>query len=102
MQAHVTQGSAQAFRACTKSGTAQPAAQIVKGTEGFRRETNDLAIPESKVPSAGHEGVLDEFLSALRTGKAPQTECHDNLKSMAMCFAAIESARTRKRVKIKV
>ncbi len=83
-------------------GTAQPAAQIVKGTEGFRRETNDLAIPESKVPSAGHEGVLDEFLSALRTGKAPQTECHDNLKSMAMCFAAIESARTRKRVKIKV
>lgn len=43
-----------------------------------------------------------EFNSALRTGKTPATECHDNIKSLAMVFAAIESSKKRKRVEVKV
>jgi hypothetical protein len=36
----------------------------------------------------------------VRTGKKPETICTDNIKSLAMVFAAIESAETGKRVKV--
>jgi predicted dehydrogenase len=36
--------------------------------------------------------ALAEFVGALRTGAAPAGECHDNLLSLAMCHAAVESA----------
>jgi predicted dehydrogenase len=40
----------------------------------------------------GLEGSLADFVAALRTGSVPQGECHDNVKSLAMCHAAVESA----------
>ncbi len=40
----------------------------------------------------GLAGALADFVAALRTGAVPQGECHDNLKSLAMCHAAVESA----------
>ena len=40
----------------------------------------------------GLEGALAEFVAALRTGSVPQGECHDNVRSLAMCHAAVESA----------
>jgi predicted dehydrogenase len=48
----------------------------------------------------GLEEALMDFVRALRTGKSPQGECHDNLRSLAMCHAAVESARLRTRVPI--
>ncbi|MBE1583176.1 Gfo/Idh/MocA family protein [Nonomuraea angiospora] len=43
---------------------------------------------------------LEEFVTGLRTGQAPQGECHDNIRSLAMVTAALESARTGARVPI--
>jgi predicted dehydrogenase len=40
----------------------------------------------------GLEGSLADFVAALRDGSVPQGEAHDNLKSLAMCHAAVESA----------
>jgi predicted dehydrogenase len=40
----------------------------------------------------GLEASLADFVSAVRTGRVPQGEAHDNLKSLAMCHAAVESA----------
>jgi predicted dehydrogenase len=40
----------------------------------------------------GLEASLADFVAAVRTGSVPQGECHDNLKSLAMCHAAVESA----------
>ena len=37
----------------------------------------------------------------LRTGQKPQTECHDNIKSLAMVFSAIESARKGRRIPVR-
>jgi predicted dehydrogenase len=82
-------------------GAAQPKCQRPIGTEGFIRKLEDVVLPEIKVEKGGHEGVLDEFMRCVRSGQTPQTVCHDNIKSLAMCFAAIESARTKKRVKVK-
>jgi predicted dehydrogenase len=45
-------------------------------------------------------GALREMLAYLRTGKVPQTECHDNIKSFAMVMKAIESSRRGRKVKI--
>lgn len=42
----------------------------------------------------GLDDALAEFVTALRTGRVPQGECHDNLRSLAMCHAAVESARS--------
>lgn len=41
-------------------------------------------------------------LNALDTGSTPMGECHDNIKSLAMVFAALESAARRERVAISV
>jgi predicted dehydrogenase len=50
----------------------------------------------------GLEGALDEFVAALRTGAMPQGEGHDNLRSLAMCHAAVESSRTGEPVLVSV
>jgi len=51
---------------------------------------------------AGIAGSLAEFLEALETGNTPMGECHDNIKSLAMVFGAIESAATARRVEIRI
>jgi predicted dehydrogenase len=40
----------------------------------------------------GLAGSLADFVAALRTGGVPQGDGRDNLKSLAMCHAAVESA----------
>ncbi|MCY3022167.1 MAG: Gfo/Idh/MocA family oxidoreductase [Planctomycetota bacterium] len=82
-------------------GAAQPKCQRPAGTEGFFRKLEDVTLPEITVAHGGHEGVLEEFLQCVRKGATPQTVCDDNTKSLAMCFAAIQSAETGKRVKVK-
>jgi predicted dehydrogenase len=50
----------------------------------------------------GHASVIADFLKAVQAGSAPETAGADNIKSLAMVFAAIESARSKSRVEIKV
>lgn len=82
-------------------GSSDPRGQRVAATEGFTRKQEDFAIPAVPIQHSGHEGVIHDFLDALHTGRTPQTECHDNIKSLAMCLAAVESAKSKKRVKVK-
>ena len=74
--------------------------QVVAGNEGFHRPLKELEIPEPRIKHAGMHGALREMLAFLRRGKKPQTECHDNIKSLAMVFAAMESSRKGKRIEI--
>jgi predicted dehydrogenase len=57
-------------------------------------------MPEDRI--GGHFGVLSDFISAVRTGSEPETVGRDNIRSLAMVFGAIESARTGGRVDIVV
>lgn len=66
--------------------------------EEFKATTTDLVPPTDFVD--GITGALQEFLCALDTGVKPNGECHDNLKSLAMVFAAEESSRLGRRVKL--
>lgn len=49
----------------------------------------------------GHFGCLDAMFQALQEGRKTETDCTDNLKSMAMVFGAIESAKTGSKVFLK-
>ncbi len=48
----------------------------------------------------GHFGCLDEMFNALVAGRPAETAAHDNIKSLAMVEAAIESARLGKKISI--
>lgn len=82
-------------------GHGAPRAAVVAGSEGFLRPTEPREAALEPVP-VGIAGSLAEFLHALDTGATPMGECHDNIKSLAMVFAAIESAESGRRVPIAV
>lgn len=77
-------------------------ARAVADNSGFLRPLKDVAVPPPPYPSQthGHASVIAEFLEAVETGRVPETAGNDNIKSLAMVFAAIESARIRQRVTI--
>ncbi len=50
----------------------------------------------------GHFGVMADFVAAVRAGSEPETVSHDNIRSLAMVFGAIESAETGRRVPIEI
>ena len=78
-------------------------AKVVDGVEGFFRPLVPVAIPEPAHESEthGHASVIAAFLDAIDSGKTPETAGSDNIKSLAMVFGAIESARLKQRVAIR-
>lgn len=78
-------------------------AQAVKQTGGFFSELEDVPVPRPPdAGTAGHKSNIEEFLRCVRTGGTPETVCTDNIKSLAMVFAAVESARTGARVRVEM
>ena len=77
-------------------------AKIVAGDTGFFRDLAPLDVPEpaDEAQTHGHASVIADFIAAIETGRAPETAGSDNIKSLAMVFAAMKSARSGKRVKI--
>jgi predicted dehydrogenase len=80
----------------------EPRGQLVAGNEGFHRPLKDLKVPKTSLKHENMHGALREMLTFLRTGRRPQTDCRDNIKSLAMVFAAMESARKGRRVEVRV
>jgi predicted dehydrogenase len=68
---------------------------------GVKPELEDVSLPRSRLKHPHFRGGLREMLRYLRTGKVPQAECHDNIKSLAMVFAAMESSRKGRRVAVR-
>ena len=61
----------------------------------FFEPVEKLSFPPAPMETGrqGHAGNIGEFLDAIDAGTSPQTEATDNLKTLAMVEAAIESAR---------
>jgi predicted dehydrogenase len=85
----------------TWDGHAAPVAEVVIEPGGFHSPTEPRAVEIADDAPAGIVGSLRDFLHALATESTPMGECHDNIKSLAMVFGAIESAATGRRVPIK-
>ncbi|MEM8535551.1 MAG: Gfo/Idh/MocA family oxidoreductase [Chloroflexota bacterium] len=79
-------------------GSTAPQAAVVQQRGGFFSETESQTMEPEPDFVEGIEGALRDFLRALKTGATPMGECHDNIKSLAMVFGAIESAQTGQRV----
>jgi predicted dehydrogenase len=78
-----------------------PVAQVLAGDTGFTRPLREAQLPAPTLPHETMRGALGEMLDFLRTGRQPQTECHDNIQSLAMVFSAIESSRKGRRVLVR-
>jgi predicted dehydrogenase len=57
-------------------------------------------IPPIPMEYEGHRACVREMFDALKNGTRPQTDCRDNINSIKMVYKAIESARTRKIMKL--
>lgn len=96
------------WRAVGPNGTAlwdgqgAPSADVVTKGGGFFSETEPRPAEVPADVPGGIAGSLRDFLNALETGATPMGECHDNIKSLAMVFAAIESSAAGKRVPVTV
>ena len=84
----------------TWDGHGAPVADVVVETEEFFSKTEPRSVPVEEAMPRGIAGSLRDFLHALKTSATPMGECHDNIKSLAMVFGAMESARTGQRVSL--
>lgn len=72
---------------------------IRDGDEGFIRPTRPVSLPPvPQLAAEGHAGVILDFVTALEEGRDPLSINTDNIRSLAMVFAAIESAETGRRI----
>jgi predicted dehydrogenase len=73
-----------------------------EGREGLFDNLQPVEVPSLDAGDriGGHLGVIQDFLAAVESGKAPETQGTDNIKSLAMVFGAIESAETGRYVEI--
>jgi predicted dehydrogenase len=75
-------------------------ASVAGGQDGVLRGFTSIEVPPpaNEEETRGHASVIADFLSAIRTGRTPETAGQDNIKSLAMVFGAIESARSGRSV----
>ncbi len=93
------------------NGGDQPQASVVMpnlpnpnagGRPDFFSQHRKFELPALHADDAtgGHDGLIKDFVDAVRTGREPETVSSDNIKSLAMVFAAIESAKLEQKVLI--
>ncbi len=81
------------------NGTDIPFAEVVKNPEqqGFIRDFTRIEAVVPNLPE-GHHACLEDMFTAVLNAQAPQTICTDNIKSLNMVFAALESSRLGQKV----
>ena len=83
-------------------GTHVPYAEIVDEEKeaGFLNQYKRVNPSMTWQGREGHEGCLDEMFDALIQGRKAETDCSDNINSMAMVFGALESAKTGRKINL--
>jgi predicted dehydrogenase len=71
-------------------GAAAPRIALADGSE--------LEVPVEYAGRLGHDGALDEMFAALAGGRPSATDHREHAASLAMCFAAVASAESGRRV----
>ena len=84
------------------NGAAEVAAQVATDQIQFFAATEDVPVPiVADAKPLGHGGIIADYIRCLRTGGTPDTVCWDNVKSLAMVLAAIESSEKGKVVPVR-
>jgi len=84
------------------NGTDAAEAEVVVQTGEFISKLEPRVADVLEKSHSSIAGSLRDFINALKTGATPMGECHDNIQSLAMVFAAIESSSTGQRVPVVV
>ncbi|WP_424766841.1 Gfo/Idh/MocA family protein [Paenibacillus sp. sgz302251] len=69
-------------------------------TGKFMRDYERVYGELPAMDKTGHHGCLEEMFTSLEEGRKPETDCSDNIYSMAMVLAALDSAKTGRKVMI--
>ncbi len=64
-----------------------------KGADHSDRTAPREAVMEVSNPQQGQAAALREFVAAIAEGRQPESAGHENIKSLAMVFGAIDSSR---------
>lgn len=78
-------------------------AEAAEHMEGFAADIRPVeppGQPDDRL-SGGHTGLIRDFVRCIREGRQPETVCTDNIRSLAMVYAAVESAETGRTVRIR-
>jgi predicted dehydrogenase len=80
-----------------------PADHLTAQPNAFLKEMETVlpTIEPDPMQTRGHFSVMNQFLSAFNGGPSPETRSSDNIHSLAMVLAAIESAGQGKWVEVK-
>jgi len=78
-------------------GEGELVAELDSGAEEGTKLTRQAPSP---IAGEGLAGVLADFVVAVQGGPKPMTECHDNIKTLAMVMAALEAAKTGRRTSV--
>ncbi len=84
----------------TWNGLDEPVAEVAIGTSGWVSQFEQRTLTAKPEVEKEFAGSLRQFVRALRTGETPMGECHDNIRTLAMALAAIQSAETLQRVSV--
>lgn len=79
-----------------------PALGLDKTSDGLFSDHREMSLPslEPQDRIGGHSGLIHEMVECIRFGGEPETTSSDNIKSLAMVFAAIESASSGCKVQV--
>ena len=70
------------------------------GPKQFLPDVAAVPVDPVTMPLTAHAAVIETFATAVRENRPPETVCTDNIRSLAMVFAAVESARTGTKVPV--
>lgn len=84
-------------------GKTRPFYEIVSSndkTSMFPNNYDQLYLETKENKAEYHQGCIDEMISSLKANKPSATDCHDNIKSLAMVMGAIKSSKENRKVLI--
>ncbi|MNP49880.1 hypothetical protein D3C76_1440960 [compost metagenome] len=84
-------------------GHGEPYAEVVAAGDQRDKFIRDYETIESRtveMKNTFHQGCLDDMFASLDEDRKAETDCSDNIYSMAMVLAALESAKTGHKVLI--
>lgn len=84
-------------------GTGMPYAEVIQDSGDdvqFLRKYERTQGVEVLMEETFHHGCLREMFQAVSEQRPAETDCRDNIYSMAMVFGALESARTGRKLEI--
>ena len=88
---------------CTWNGTDFPKAEgsVAQDKDRYHPNSTPIDIEKINCPANSHKGCINEMISSIIRGEKAQTDCRDNILSLAMVFAAVKSAKENREILIK-